>query len=117
MKGSIENVKIDPTAEPQYSNGPSSSATEEKKFFDESRERYLLERNSQDMGWLGKFFGCGHAAGTNIAGITSILSLLLLVTTFFLTTENLETIRMSLTGLASSSLGYLFGSTQNADRQ
>lgn len=114
--GAIEGLTVDPAAEPHPETTGKASGQQEQKFFDDAKQRYALQANSQNMGWLGKFFGRGPAAATNIAGVVCLLSVLLLAATFIADKPNVEAIRWSLTGLASSSLGYIFGASKSGEK-
>lgn len=107
----IGTATISPRAEPRSDAQAAVSGLQEDQFFSKARQEYLLEQNKQNMGWLGKFFGCGASAASNIAGLIAILSLLAFVGTLLMPAPPPEGVRTLLIGLASTALGYLFGSS------
>lgn len=71
-----------------------------------------LESKKMDLesGVLGKFFGSGVTAPTNIAGFLVIGSFLMLAASMFMsTTPDLIECRKVLGGLIGSGLGFIFG--------
>lgn len=107
---------ISPGAEPRTDARATVSGQQEGQFFSKGRQEYLLEQNKLNMGWLGKFFGCGPSAASNIAGLIAILSLLAFVGTLLMPAPPPEGVRTLLMGLATTSLGYLFGASTKSGK-
>jgi hypothetical protein len=71
-----------------------------------------LESKKMDLesGMLGKFFGSGVTAPTNIAGFLVIGSFVMLAASMFMTsTADLIDCRKVLGGLISAGMGFIFG--------
>jgi hypothetical protein len=71
-----------------------------------------LESKKMDLesGVLGKFFGSGATAPTNIAGFLVLGSFLMLCGSMFMTTTpDLVDCRKVLGGLISAGMGFIFG--------
>lgn len=108
----IEQLKISPEAEEAGRSPANISAQREAAYFADGAEEYRLRHNQQNLGWLGKWFGAGSAAPTNIAGLILVLSFLLLGTT--LCFENSEDFREKIYTIITLTLGYLFGATTSS---
>ena len=112
---SIANAIIDPDAE-EISTAPSSvTAQQEEKFYSLSAMQHRIELQKLELGYLGKFFGSGSKAGTNIAGITAVVALVLFVLTFFLKVDDVGAVRSGMLSIVTSALGYIFGAASKKD--
>lgn len=108
VKG-LEDAPIVPDAEPRQKGGrPAVSSREEASFYDAGRAEHELKVKSQDIGWLGKFFGCGSTAATNIAGLVVVICILAFLVTLAMDNPS-EAARTGLLGLATTAVGYVFG--------
>jgi hypothetical protein len=77
---------------------------------DDLTGRLASKKMDLESGVLGKFFGSGATAPTNIAGFIVIGSFVMLAVSMFLTsTPDLVDYRKALGGLISAGLGFIFG--------
>ncbi|MBU4610325.1 hypothetical protein IMZ29_07155 [Achromobacter sp. GG226] len=104
----IEGLELD-GAEPKSADPPRVSGSDEAKFFEQYRYKYLLAKQRQGLGFVGKFLGSDGAAGTNIAGLVIAFCLITYAVTLFVDGDHLAVARAGLLGLAGSALGYVFG--------
>jgi hypothetical protein len=104
---------IVPTAEPTTAsaNNPLATGQQEQASYEQAALEHRLLENGQNLGWLGKFFGSGPNAPTNIAGFVVVACFMGIVATFF-KEPNLQTsdLQKLLFGVMLTALGYLFGS-------
>lgn len=106
----IDEVVIDPKAEAVSTGRGKTTGQDESKFFAEDAERYKLLHNQQKLGHLGKVWGSSSSAPTNIAGMLLFLTVVLVVVSFFpAQTTALDGLRTWLYGVATTSMGFLFG--------
>ncbi|MFZ6731975.1 hypothetical protein ACO0LG_08660 [Undibacterium sp. Ji42W] len=114
-------IVIDPSAENskqpvKSTKAKSTTATsptgkDEEDFYRQAGEAYRLQHRSQDLGWLGRFFGSGTSAATNIAGLVAVIGLVCLVISFCITAEaqKLADAQKLIVGIISSALSFIFG--------
>jgi hypothetical protein len=77
---------------------------------DDLTGRLAIKKMDLESGLLGKFFGNGATAPTNIAGFLVIGSFVMLAVSMFMTsTPDLIDSRKALGGLISAGLGFIFG--------
>lgn len=106
---SVNTLVVDPKAEGVPKPG-AATAQDEDRFYSEDAERYKLLHNQQKLGHLGKVWGSSSSAPTNIAGMLLFLTVILVVVSFFPTqTTALDGLRTWLYGVATTSMGFLFG--------
>ncbi len=111
----IGNAIIDPDAE-EISSLPSSvTAQQEEKFYSRGEMQHRIEMQKLELGYLGQFFGSGSKAGTNIAGITAVVALMLFVLTFCFKIDEVGAVRSGILSIVTSSLGYIFGASSKKD--
>jgi hypothetical protein len=115
---STENITpptgiIVPTAEqtPAANQNPLVTGQQEQASYEQAALEHRLRENGQNLGWLGKFFGSGPNAPTNIAGFVVVACLIGIFTTF-LKDPSAQTgeLQKLLLGVLLTALGYLFGS-------
>ncbi|MCP1838791.1 hypothetical protein ACVIHI_008286 [Bradyrhizobium sp. USDA 4524] len=68
------------------------------------------DKNKQEMGFLGKFFGAKEHAATYFAGITILVTLIAAATLAYSDQGLRGDAMKAFVGLAATALGYLFGS-------
>jgi hypothetical protein len=104
---------IVPTAEPinESNQNPLATGQQEQASYEQAALEHRLRENGQNLGWLGKFFGSGPNAPTNIAGFVVVACLIGIFATF-LKDPNPQTgeLQKLLLGVMLTALGYLFGS-------
>ncbi|WP_455154805.1 hypothetical protein [Cupriavidus campinensis] len=109
----LGTAPIDPGAEANRPAPPGVTPEQEEQFYESAGVQYRLMHNQQNLGLLGKLFGNGSAAQTNIAGMVILLCFLFLVGSYFLPAgADAGNIRTVLVGLIGSALGFIFGSRQ-----
>lgn len=86
-------------------NSESGLAAKERAFLDSGRKE--IELNQQNLGLIGRLFGSGGQAQTNIAAFTIFLMVALMVVVLFLPNAKLEP--KDLLTIVSGALGYVFG--------
>ncbi len=112
----IANVPIDPGAEPSDGPVPGISGQKEDALFAASAKRHELDLLKQEMGWLGKIFGGGASAPTNIGGFALLAAFLFVGVSFcFPGSPELNDARKWAYTIATGALGYLFGSAKRKD--
>ena len=108
----IGNAIVDPAAE-EISTAPAAvTPQQENRFFADSALRHQLALHKLELGYLGKFFGAGAKAGTNIAGFIAVLAVGLFAITFAISVEEVTTVRSALLSIITSSMGYIFGASR-----
>lgn len=108
----IGDAVIDPSSEPNVSRSGNGLATREERSYEIAKLRYDLEHAKHNGGFLGKLFGVGAAAATNIAGVVIVVCLVLIGGLFVFSTsaDSTDYIKTLLSVLLTA-LGYLFGAS------
>lgn len=112
----IEGLKITPEAEHTTQSPPTVSGPQEVEFFNRGAEEYRLRHNQLNLGWLGKVFGQGSAASTNIAGLTVVISLILVLVATGSDSPEIKNLADKGIALITLALGYLFGAHQSKNK-
>jgi hypothetical protein len=74
------------------------------------RPLHLRQHNRETRGFLGKFFGSGSSASTNIAGLVALGSLALIAASLLVApTPEVVDARKWLCSLITSTLSFIFG--------
>lgn len=108
----IGNAIVDPESE-QISNAPAAvTAQQEDRFFANGARQHQIELQKLELGFLGKFFGGGAKAGTNIAGFTAGVAFVLFAVTFLINGAEMTTVRSGLLSVITSAMGYIFGASR-----
>jgi prophage regulatory protein len=101
----------DPANETFGKQRAAGSAQHETDFSAERRARFSPGQVRQNLGFLGKLFGSGSSAPTNIAGLVALGSLALIAASFVVApTPEIVDARKWLSALITSALGFIFGS-------
>ena len=110
-EGDIGEIIIDPTAEPTTNGKANQAAQQEEEFYTNSGVQFRLQHNQQNLGWLGKFFGANSTAPTNIAGFVILVSMAMMFSTFFFTSNpaELSETRKWLGNVVMTALGFIVG--------
>jgi hypothetical protein len=104
---------IVPTAEliDKSNQSPLVTGQQEQASYERAALEHRLRENGQNLGWLGKFFGSGPNAPTNIAGFVVVACLIgIFITAFKEQTLQIGELQKLLLGVLLTALGYLFGS-------
>lgn len=109
-KDDLGSAVIVPAAESNRQPPEGVTPEQEKQFYTAAGQQFHLAHNQQNLGFLGKLFGNGSAASTNIAGMVIILSFIFLAGSYFLASSpEVNNLRAILAGLISSALSFIFG--------
>jgi hypothetical protein len=108
----IGNAIVDPGAE-EISTAPAAvTPQQENLFFANSARQHQIDLQKLELGFLGKFFGGGAKAGTNIAGFTAGVAFVLFAVTFLIKGDDMATVRSGLLSVITSAMGYIFGASR-----
>lgn len=111
-KGGIGDAVIDPGAEPSFSRSGNGLANAEAESYDVAKLRHEMELAKHSGGYLGRLFGTGQSAATNIAGVVIVVCLIMVcMLALFGSGERAEDFTKVLIGVVLTALGYLFGAS------
>jgi hypothetical protein len=91
--------------------GSSALASNEEHLYSLGKQEIELQKNAQNLGWLGRFFGANSHAPTNIAGVTALAGTVGLFCTIFFVQDGAigDKLITTFTGIVMACLGYMFG--------